>query len=317
VTDELAYIAGRQGASPASGIVVVDTVTALQTTTFDAGTAYNYCYITPDGSKLYALRNAAAQIDVLDATTGALLIGISVVNATAVMSNDGTKLYVADGVSTVSIIDTSTDAVTATITLANIGNDYLGITPDDSTLMVASSSALSTGGIVTVIATATNTVTGTITLPAYAGATTRVVAHTNTVAYVGDFAHQKIYVLDLVGLVRTATIAVSSQPDSEGIILSVDGAHIYSIGFGTILSVVSTASDTEVSTHSVGAGECVGMDVTPDGATIVASDYVAFAAYLIDTTSFAVTTVTTSSQGQGIAIHPAPPATGPFIVMIV
>jgi YVTN family beta-propeller protein len=77
----------------------------------------------------------------------------------AAVTPDGTRVYVANRFGAVSVIDTATNTIVATITLATqtVG---IAVTPDGARVYVADELA----GEVTVIETATNTVLATISV---------------------------------------------------------------------------------------------------------------------------------------------------------
>jgi YVTN family beta-propeller protein len=167
------YVANNGAFPPVSGNVsVIDTESNTVITTiaagapgFPAGVA-----VTPDGNKVYVLRSffsvsggGGVGLTVIDTTTNTRIAEVPIRRPFAsvggeAVSPDGSKVYgiITD---TVSVVDTATNTVTATIT---VGSDTFGVavSPDGSKVYVANDNA----DTVSVIDTATNTVTATITV---------------------------------------------------------------------------------------------------------------------------------------------------------
>jgi YVTN family beta-propeller protein len=129
--------------------------------------------VSPDGSTLYVAGNASNDVYAVKASTGAVLATIPAGSApnALLLSPDGSRLYVSNNqAGTISVIDTASDTNIATITIPggphgaptamNIPQTTC-ISPDGSTLYVPGPP----GGPVSVVSTATDTVTGAINPP--------------------------------------------------------------------------------------------------------------------------------------------------------
>jgi uncharacterized repeat protein (TIGR01451 family) len=184
-----------------------------------------------------------------------------------------------EGSHTVSVIDTASNTVTATIPVG-FGPRGAAVTPDGAFVYVANWIS----GTASVIDTASNTVTDTILV----GAGPYGVAVSPNGAFVYVTNHSgTVSVIDTATNTVTATIPVGSGP--IGVAVTPDGAFVYVANFGsTDVSVIDTASNTVTATIQVGANPG-GVDVTPDGAFAYVTNYSSNTVSVIDTASNAVT----------------------------
>jgi YVTN family beta-propeller protein len=136
-----------------------------------------------------------------------------------VVNSMGTKVYVesndvATGNGTVSIIDTATKKVTATVNLES----YLygvAVTPDGTKVYVSNEYMSNDGNnTVSVIDTATNTVTATVIVGSYPYGVA--VNPAGTKVYVANFASNTISVIDSATDTVTATVPVGGSPCALG-----------------------------------------------------------------------------------------------------
>jgi YVTN family beta-propeller protein len=279
----------------------------------------------------------------LPAALAGLLLGpASVAHAAGV----GTVLYVPNTfANTVSVVDTSTDAITATIPVGQWPY-YTAVTPDGSQVFVPNYRS----NTVSVISAATDTVTATIPVSSgpkgvavdatgqYAyvassgGYLTQISTATDTVTgtvFVGDSPQtvaispdgSTVYVGGYVGavtVVKTATMTVSAAFSGQGgdawsMAISPDGRYLYmadSVGFfpsNANVAVISTATDQIIAHVTVGqSGILGGIAVTPDGSSIYVSDEGQNTVSVISTATNTVTdTITGFSAPSGIAINSA------------
>ena len=170
------YVTNEGGAitfpAPPATVSVIDTATNTVTATITVGPLNADApgvAVTPDGSKVYVTNEQSNSVSVIDTATNAVTAtiptgpvcqgnnGCSTSGPIGVaVSPDGSKVYVANAVGTVSVIDTATNTVTATIPVGS-GPFGVAVSPDGSKVYVANGV-----GTVSVIDTATNTVTATI-----------------------------------------------------------------------------------------------------------------------------------------------------------
>jgi YVTN family beta-propeller protein len=167
--------------------------------------------------------------------------------------------YVANsGSNTVSVIDTATNKVVATVP---VGTNPAGVavTPDGTKVYVANEN----DNTVSVIRTATNTVVRTV--PVGTAPVGVAVSPDGTKVYVANFKSNNVSVIARPGNTVVATIPVGSGP--SGVAVTLDGAHVYVTETGDV-SVIATATNTVVATVSLVRGHffvAQGVAVSPDG----------------------------------------------------
>ncbi len=194
----------------------------------------------------------------LPATLAALLLGPAAPAHAA-----GTVVYVPDtNVNTVSVIDTSTNAITATIPVGNAPT-YTAVTPDGSQVFVSNG----LGTSVSVISAASDTVTATIPI---SGEPQQVV-----IDRAGAFAYVVATNGD-VTQIATATDTVTGTVNVGGIpralAISPDGTTLYVSNWTSSVSVIDTATLTVSSVINTNENQSWAIAVTPDGSQV----YVAY-----------------------------------------
>jgi len=167
----------------------------------------------------------------------------------------------------VSVINTATNALVATVT---VGNNPWGvaITPDGTMAYVTNLN----DNTVSVINTATNTVVATVLV---GGAPAGVAVTPNgAFAYVANSTSNTVSVIDTA----TNTIVVAGinvGPSPSGLAATPDSASVYVINGNNTVSVIGTATKSVVATVSVpGCGfgsDGPGLSITPNGAFVYVS----------------------------------------------
>lgn len=206
------------------------------------------------------------------------------------------------GDNTVSVIDTSTDTVTTTI---SVGGQPCGvaISPDGTRVYVTNGA----DDTVSVIDAIGNVVIATVPIASGGGA-----APDEGIAITPDGL--RLYVpglgVDLVSVVDTTTLGVLTTIPSIG---SPRGAVVDSTGLRAYvtnrtqgsISVIDTSSNTVSSTIALNNTGLSGITVSPDGSRVYAASIDANRVYVIDTSTNALTTtITVSQQPSGIAVSP-------------
>jgi YVTN family beta-propeller protein len=160
-------------------------------------------------------------------------------------AKSGTRAYVTnEGSGTVSVIDTATNSVVASVNIGSEPTDN-AISPDGK--HVYASNNLS--GTVSVIDTATNSVTATINVGANPYGV--VVSPDGSHAYVATYSGN-VEIIDTATNSVTGSIAVGP---AVGIAISSDGAHLYvSHTASNTVSVIDTTTDAVVDTITVEHG---------------------------------------------------------------
>ena len=211
---------------------------------------------SPDGSTVYAAESGD-YVGVINAVTSTLIATIPVGfwPTSLVVSPDGSTVYVTNAQSnTISVINASTYTVTATIP-AGASPQSVVISPDGSTLYVAGSGDITDGeaGTITMISTATDAVTGTISVGDNAGAAAVALSPDGETAYVADAGTNAVSVIDLTTDAVTATIPVGLYPDSLAV--TPNGGSVYVANTSSeSISVIDTATDTVTATIPIAGG---------------------------------------------------------------
>jgi YVTN family beta-propeller protein len=264
---------------------------------------------SPDGSTVYAAESGD-YVGVINVATNTVIANIPVGfwPTSLAMSPDGSTVYVTDAQSnTISVINASTYTVTATIP-AGASPQSVVISPDGATLYVAGSGDVSNdeAGTITMISTATDGITGTISMGAYAGAAAVALSPDGTTAYVANADSNAVSVIDLTTDAVTATIPVGLFPDS--LTVTPDGRSVYIANSSSeSISVIDTATDAVTATIPI-AGGPVQVANYPDGGSVFATtgDGVS----VISTENNTVTgTLTNTPDAIALAISPNPAVT--------
>ena len=174
-------------------------------------------------------------------------------------------VYVANNsADTVSVFDTATGAVTATIVTAK-GPSGIAITPDGSKAYV-SNIVDGLDGTVTVLSTATNAILATI--QTHGTPQAGVVSPDGTTVYIADNGTDQVDVIDTA--TDTLRTTVTAGDNTVGIAITPDGSTLYVANRGdTAIQVISTS--TLLTTTSVTVGQIpIAVAVSPDGTTVYA-----------------------------------------------
>jgi YVTN family beta-propeller protein len=210
----------------------------------------------------------------------------------------GPVLYVPnESDDTVSVIDTTTNLVIATIPVPGHNADTAAIRPDGAFVYVASET-----GIVSVISTATNSVVDTINV----GSVPYVVTFSpnGTRAYVTNHSGNNVSVIDTATNSVVATIAVGGGP--YGVAVSPDGARAYvtNEGAGTLSVIDTVVTNSVIGTISVGSTPTM-VAVNPHGMQAYVNNYGSGTVSVIDTaTNSVAATITVGSGPAGIIFSP-------------
>ncbi len=219
-----------------------------------------------------------------------VLIGLS--GSTQIACAQG-RAYVANfGSDTVSVIDTSSNTVVATV---NVGTQpyAVAVTPNGTKAYVANC-----GGNVFVIATSNNTVSAKVVV----GGCPYDVAITpdGTRAYVVRDNANSVWAIDTSSNTVVAKVTVAGVPGA--IAITPDGTRAYVVSLGALegISVIDISSNTVVATLNLGglAASPVGVAITPDGKHAYVPNTGGYVS-VIDTSS---NTVTTQVSVPGIGI---------------
>ena len=227
---------------------------------------------SPDGGTVYAAESGD-YVGVIDVATNTLTANIPVGfwPTSLAVSADGSTVYVTDAQSNaISVINASTRTVTATIP-AGASPQSVIISPDGATLYVAGSgnSSNDEAGTITMISTATDGITGTISMGDGAGAAAVALSPDGGTAYVANADSNAVSVIDLTTDTVTATIPVGLFPDS--LTVTPDGRAVYVANSSSgSISVIGTATDTVTATIPIAGGPAQ-VSNYPDGGPVFAT----------------------------------------------
>jgi YVTN family beta-propeller protein len=172
----------------------------------------------------------------------------------------------------------------------------VAVSPDGSHIYVANHN----GGTVSVIATATNTVTATVVVGS--GPEGVAVTPDGTHVYVTNFSDSTVSVIATARNTVTATVAVGSGP--EGVAVTPDGTHVYVTNFSdSTVSVIATSTNTVTATVTTWSGP-EGVAVTPDGTHVYVASSIAFYVSEIATATNADMANIAVGQPIGVAVTP-------------
>jgi YVTN family beta-propeller protein len=211
--------------------------------------------------------------------------------------------YIANhGDGTVSVIDTATNKVTATVDVGS-GPDGVAVTPDGTKVYVTNSYYDN----VSVIDTATNKVTATIPVGRYPEGVA--VTPDGTKVYVTNSYDDNVSVIDTATNKVIATIPVGRYP--EGVAVTPDGTKVYVANSGNndytgnTVSVIDTATNKVVA--KIYAGKYpYGIAVNPAGTKVYVTNHNCLKVSVIDTaTNKVIATVPVGEYPYGIAVNPA------------
>ena len=201
------------------------------------------------------------------------------------------------GDNNVSVIDTSTNLVTATVTVGT--NPYsVAVNPAGTHVYVANRGSAD----VSVIDTLTNTVTDTVRVETNPCGVA--VNPEGTLVYVANSGSNSVSVIDTSNNTVTDTVTVGTNP--YGVAVNPEGTLVYVANRGSnSASVIDTSTNTVTTTVTVGSSP-YGVAVNPAGTLVYVSNYGSNSVSVIDTSTNTVTaTVTVGSSPRGVAVNPA------------
>ncbi|HWC35235.1 MAG TPA: YncE family protein [Mycobacteriales bacterium] len=218
-------------ADTGSHVAVIDTSTNSVVDTISVGNSPAGIAVSPNGQRVYVADYYANAVSVIDTASNAVVdtIGVGSNPSSVAITPDGRFAYVADAYQTgssgqVSVIDTTTDQVTQTV--SGLGGEPwdIAITPDGRFAYVADF-----GGQVDVIDTAHNTLSATVKLEPDSAVQGVAIAPNGQYAYVTDsrgntnsFTVKAIRISDNKVV---ASVDVGASPD--GIAITPDGRFAY------------------------------------------------------------------------------------------
>ena len=201
-----------------STVSVIDTATNTVTATVNVGIRPRGIAVTPDGTKVYVMNYGSNNISIIDTANDTVTATVNAENPWGIaISPDRTKVYVTNNGENVSVIDTATNTVTGTVSVGGL-LDGVAVSPDGTKVYVTNGwykgddgpyYALDIG-TVSVIDTATNTITATVGVGSIPSGVA--VSPDGTKVYVTNFGSENVSVIDAATNTVTASVNVGSMP---------------------------------------------------------------------------------------------------------
>lgn len=269
------------GNNSADSISIVDTATESVTGTIQLPlfSRPGSVAVTRDGSALYVLNTAPvipsqfSNIAVIDTTARSITATVplpSIISGQLVLTPDARKLYISSiAGNIVLVLDTSTRRVAGTIPVGTFPNG-MAITPDGKKLLVVNQNSDS----VSIIDTALDTVSTTLTIPRPRGIT---LTADGRQAYVTGGSRTADYGVTMIDTSTNSIAAtVRQQTALSGIGVTPDGAKLFLANSpaGTVM-VLDTKTNTTLATIGLGSGapnaqtpNAREVVITPDGTKV-------------------------------------------------
>lgn len=268
-------------------------------------------YVTDAGLRSGGGCDEHGAVHVIDTSTDTVVASIPVdaFPAAIAASPDGKRLYVrheaeparvwcgfAAAPGTVSVIDTSTRAVVATIV---VGTDWLAevaITPDGTRLYVGNA----VDNTVSVIDTGSNTVIETIAI-ATAGVAGLAVSPDGKYVYVGEWSGT-VWIIDTATNLKVGSIPVGNGPDT--IAFTPNGTRAFTANWdSSSVSVIDTTTRSVIDTFLPGPIP-TGVAVHPDGTTLYVARWGSSYLAIVDLATRAITQLFVGPEHARVAFTP-------------
>ena len=297
------------GTTYTTAIHQFDAVTGMWLADFEGGTDPAGLALSPDGSMAYVVERgtpgsgAGSGLAVVDAMMmGQRPWSLPIAGASSVaIRPDGRRVYVASSTGSVSAINTGNGAITRTILLGSTtGAPSLATSPDNKSLYAAYTQT-NGGNVLSVISTATNMVTGTISLGGSASSAGPFLALSpdGTRGYVTLMSQGGIAIVDLVHQQLLETVSVGSGMNPACIAIHPNGMSAYVV-VNTGVLVFDLASNTVEGTIPI-SGTPQNVAFTTDGSMAYVSVTQGNAA-IIDTAIARVIEQLPAANTVGVAI---------------
>jgi DNA-binding beta-propeller fold protein YncE len=312
VGQPLAYVSSFATGGKYS-VTVIDTGTNRVTHTIPIGFEASYMVVTPDAKHVYvagASNTTYGSVAVIDTAQESVVTTIRVPYEPQgiVASPDGTRVYVISAAyvsnpnyytsSTISTIDTATNAVVATITRPEFDSG-ISLSPDGKTLYVSAAvpcgcASGQNGAYIDVIDTA-NSVVRQFFIPSISGSAQEVIYNVvispdNAKLYSNHSYYYQSYIDEVAVLNPTTGAETTKIPAVLDVaVFSPDSQHLYGVGLGGV-GFIDTATD--VSTTAVanipGASD---LAITPDGKHLYITDVTTGSVLVADTATYTISTI--------------------------
>lgn len=327
-TTAVAYVANSQSHSlsvinvPADKTVAsIDIGNSPSNSSTTTATYLNSVAVTPDGSRAY-VTDSFTSVWVVDTGSNSVIAKIAAGSGpkAIAITPDGKSAYVTSITcaapscpatpppqASVEVIDTSSNSLTATITIGNLPTvqtpgvslSGIAISPDGTRAYVSNGQ----GNQLWAIDTASHQVVATIptTVLGFAGVSINPDGSRLYAASIGNPS-----VVDVIDTKADAVVASIALPGSDvptGIAVTPDGTHAYVTGETGHVWVIDTATNATLTTIPISDGQPL-LDIafTPDGTRAYIACGNNNAIYILDTTTSRIVGQITSHYPGGLAI---------------
>ena len=239
-------------------------------------------------------------VSVIDTATNNITATVTVGSYPFGVAATGSNVYVTNYYSgTVSVINTTTNSVTATVD--GVGGLGVTVSPDGSNIYVANTGFSLNGGSVAVINTTTNSITA--TMNGFFFPSGIAITPDRKKVYVANYANGNVSVIDTATNNITANVTVGGIP--WGVAIAPDGSNVYVANRGwDIVSVINTTNNSIIATVN-GLNSPYGIAVSPDGSTLYVTNYGSTTVSVINTTTNRIAaTVDVGLAPMGVAVTP-------------
>lgn len=241
-------------------------------------------------------RDAATSPKPMHSMSRALLTFLVLLSAGGALAQP--LAYVANGGSnSVSVIDTSTNAIAGSPIAVGPGPTAVAFNADGSRVYVGNTN----GTTVSVINTATNTVVATVGVGNNPSAVS--VSPDGGRVYVANDGSNTLSVISTATNTVTASVTVGASP--RGVAVSPDGGRVYAANTNSnTVSVIDTASNTVIATVPVGANP-LAVAFSPVGGRAYVANLGGNSVSIIDTaTNAVIATAAVGSAPRAVAVAP-------------
>ena len=323
VTPEGTKVVVAEGASHQAQIIAVASDTVTTTVAIPAGGSESRpdaVAITPNGLTAYVVDGANKLVYPITISSGARGAGIAVGTqgdpGAIVVTPNGEEVYVANyGSHNVSVISTSTNTVTATVTIGGATGKpiALAVTQSSAHVYVADQE----NAKIDDITTSSHTVSSTITVPSMTDANVAGGGDPNILAitpngsklYVASFTGHKVTDIAIPGDTVTGEIALfeAATAAPNALALTPNGCQLYVHEHAhNVVDVITVSSDALATHVAVAAtGDPTGMSVTPNSASV----------YVANTGGPSVSVIATATNTVSSTLKEATVGKKPYAVL--
>lgn len=264
-----------------NSVSVIDTATFSVEATVPVGSSPADVAVTPNGRFAYVANFFGHSVSVISAASNTVVATVPVgTSASGIAINpNGSFAYVSGSSSNISVIDTATNTVVSAIPISFASN--LAFAPSGNLVYVTHGSFIKG---VTVINTATNSVVTHIPIPVDATLEADLTPD-GAVLYVTCSSFSTGPKLAVIDTATNTIVALVPLPGNfaPGVAITPDGAFAYVANNGggvcceggrlpSSVSVIDTATNTEVANVPFGSSSPLEVAVTPDGAFVYVTD---------------------------------------------